>query len=115
MLTRSMSDQAPNIMKEHAEERPACLVLHGLGGGPYELGPLLECSGPRASRSLALSCRGMTARGQSCRRLRWDEWAAAAESGFDELAASGRKVAVIGFSTGATVALHLATQRPVAR
>ena len=22
--------------------RPSCLVLHGLGGGPYEMGPVIE-------------------------------------------------------------------------
>jgi carboxylesterase len=46
---------------------------------------------------------------------RWDDWLAAAENEFDELAASCWPVAVIGFSTGATVALKLATRRPVAR
>jgi carboxylesterase len=45
----------------------------------------------------------------------WTEWAAAAEDAFDELARLGRPIAVIGFSTGATTALYLASRRPVAR
>jgi carboxylesterase len=45
----------------------------------------------------------------------WRDWATFAEQGFDHLAAGGGPVAVVGFSTGATLALYLATRRPVAR
>ncbi len=45
----------------------------------------------------------------------WRDWAATAEAAFDDLAAGGAPVVVIGFSTGATLALRLATRRPVAR
>ena len=43
----------------------------------------------------------------------WRDWAAAAESAFDELAAQGKPVVVIGFSTGATLALYLTSRRRV--
>jgi carboxylesterase len=46
---------------------------------------------------------------------RWTDWATAAEAAFDELARMGRSIAVIGFSTGATTALYLASRRPAAR
>jgi len=113
MLT--MSDQAPLIVKEQAGERPACLVLHGLGGGPYELEPLLAAL---EAEGLTVACPvlpGHDGPGPVMPASRWGEWVSAAENGFDLLAASGRKVAVVGFSTGATVALHLATRRPVVR
>jgi len=45
----------------------------------------------------------------------WRDWAAAGESAFDDLAADGGPVVVVGFSTGATLALYLAARRPVAR
>ena len=45
----------------------------------------------------------------------WRDWATASETAFDALAAAGRPVVVIGFSTGGTLALRLATHRPVAR
>ncbi|MGO9465715.1 MAG: alpha/beta hydrolase [Isosphaeraceae bacterium] len=115
MLTLAMSEEAPNVLNEKADERPACLVLHGLGGGPYELAPLL---GALQTDGLTVKCPvlpGHDGPGPVMPASRWDEWAAAAETGFDELAASGSKVAVVGFSTGATVALHLATRRPVER
>jgi carboxylesterase len=45
----------------------------------------------------------------------WIDWAAAAGREFDALAAGGDPVVVIGFSTGATIGLHLAASKPVAR
>jgi carboxylesterase len=46
---------------------------------------------------------------------RWQDWAATAESAFDDLTTNGGPVAVLGFSTGGTLALRLATRRQVAR
>ncbi len=95
-------------------DKPSCLVLHGLGGGPYELNPLiaaLEAEGVRVSAPVLPGHEGpgpvMPA---SC----WRDWAAAAESAFDELAARGKPVVVLGFSTGATLALYLTSRRRVA-
>jgi carboxylesterase len=45
----------------------------------------------------------------------WRDWAAAAESAFDGLRAERGPVVVIGFSVGGTLALYLATRRPVER
>ena len=45
----------------------------------------------------------------------WRDWLTASEAAFDALAAVGEPVVVIGFSTGGTLALRLATTRPVAR
>ncbi len=115
MLTLAMSDQAPNIVKAQADERPACLVLHGLGGGPYELAPLLDALQAEGFTVACPVLPGHDGPGPVIPASRWDVWAAAAETGLDELAAAGRQVAVVGFSLGATVALHLATRRPVAR
>ena len=38
----------------NATRSTSCLILHGLGGGPYELGPLITAVGTRG-----LSSRGM--------------------------------------------------------
>jgi carboxylesterase len=46
---------------------------------------------------------------------RWEDWYAAVEDGYDALASGGGPVCVVGFSTGGTLALRLATRRPVAR
>lgn len=95
--------------------RPSCLVLHGLGGGAYELGPViaaLEDAGLRVSSPVL---PGHDGPGPVMPASSWRDWAVTAEAAFDELAAEGRPVAVVGFSTGATLALYLAGHRPVAR
>jgi carboxylesterase len=45
----------------------------------------------------------------------WKDWSAAADIAFEELVSQAQPVAVIGFSTGATLALNMAARLPVAR
>ncbi len=95
--------------------RPSCLVLHGLGGGSYELSPIisaLEAEGLRVSSPVLPGHEGP---GPVMPSSSWRDWAATAEGAFDELTAEGRPVVVVGFSTGATLALYLASRKPVAR
>jgi carboxylesterase len=98
-----------------AGTRPSCLVLHGLGGGPYELGPLIDAMKSEGLRVVAPVLPGHEGPGPvmpaSCRR----DWSVAAEAAFDDLSAGGAPVVVLGFSTGGTLALHLAARRPVTR
>ena len=90
-------------------------MLHGLGGGPYELEPLIAALQADGLRVAAPVLPGHDGPGPVMPASQWTKWAAAAESAFDELAAGGTPVAVVGFSTGATLALYLASRRPVAR
>ncbi|WP_165067338.1 alpha/beta hydrolase [Paludisphaera rhizosphaerae] len=95
--------------------RPALLILHGLGGGPYELQPLLDALLESGRRVEAPTLPGHDGAGPVMPASTWPEWTDAAERWFDQLAAEGRPVAVVGFSTGGLIALHLATRRPVER
>ena len=92
--------------------RPSCLVLHGLGGGPYELAPLIDALGEAGLRVSAPILPGHDGPGPRMPGSDWRDWAASATLAFDALAAEGGPVAVVGFSTGATLALELATRRP---
>ena len=94
---------------------PSCLALHGLGGGPYELRPVVEALHREGSRVLSPVLPGHDGEGPVMPSSSWTEWAASAEASFDHLAAFGQPVVVVGFSTGATLALWLATRRRVAR
>ena len=104
-----------NLRDPSNHERTSCLVLHGLGGGPYELEPLTSALRAVSLPVLAPVLPGHDGPGPRMPASRWEDWTAAVEMAFDELAATGERVAVIGFSTGATLALHLATRRPVDR
>src|SRR5271165_5146004 len=81
-------------------ERPAsCLVLHGLGGGPYELRPLIAALQNAGLVVAAPVLPGHDSPGPTMPASKWSDWATIAEAAFDELAATGGRVAVIGFST----------------
>ncbi len=100
---------------DHLESRPSCLVLHGLGGGAYELAPLIAALEAQGLLVAAPVMPGHEGPGPIMPSSSWRDWAATVETAFDTLAGSGRPVVVIGFSTGGTLALHLAARRPVAR
>ena len=90
-------------------------MLHGLGGGPYELQPLIAALEAAGLQVLAPIMPGHDGPGPKMPSSCWRDWAATAESAFDLLSAGGRQVAVVGFSTGGTLALYLASRRPVLR
>jgi carboxylesterase len=95
--------------------RPACLVLHGLGGGPYELDPLITALREQNFPVSAPVLPGHEATGPIMPSSSWTDWVATADAAFESLAAGGVPVAVLGFSTGGTLALHLACRKPVDR
>ena len=97
------------------DEMYSCLVVHGLGGGPYELRPLIEALEAGGFRVHSPVMPGHEGPGPVMLASDWRDWAATVEKAFDELAADGTPVAVVGFSTGGTLGLHLASRRPVAR
>jgi len=103
-------------MPDH-DALPVCLALHGLGGGPYEIAPVIEGLEAAGVRVACPVLPGHEGPGPVMPGSTWAEWAASAEAAFDALAAGagGRPVVVVGFSTGATLALLLAARRPVAR
>ncbi len=100
---------------DHAKQPVACLVLHGLGGGPYELEPLIAALENAGHVVKAPVLPGHDHPGPTMPRSSWTDWVATAEEAFDELTATETRVAVIGFSTGATLALELASRKAVAR
>ena len=94
-------------------KRPiSCLILHGLGGGPYELEPLIAALESAGLVVAAPVLPGHDVPGPTMPSSKWTDWAATAEAAFDELAMASGPGAVIGFSTGATLALYLAVARP---
>jgi carboxylesterase len=107
--------EIPSPVEDGNAYKPACLVLHGLGGGIYELQPVIAALEAEGVRVLAPVMPGHEGPGPLMPASSWRDWAATVESAFDLLAAEGAPVAVVGFSTGATLALHLAARRPVAR
>jgi carboxylesterase len=111
---RSLPDRLPPIRDDNPG-KPSCLVLHGLGGGPYELSPLTAALAGEGLQVSVPVLPGHDGRGPLMPASCWSDWAATAGSAFDELAVRREPVVVVGFSTGATLALYLASRRSVAR
>jgi carboxylesterase len=109
-----MAEQQSTTETRETQVLPSCLVLHGLGGGPYEMEPVIASLREAKLRVSAPTLPGHEGSGTMPPSL-WRDWAAVAENAYDELAAVGAPVVVLGFSTGGTLALRLATRRNVAR
>lgn len=93
----------------------ACLLIHGLGGGVYELHPL----GQRLHQQ-GWTVRGMNLPGhdQPAPQMpvsTWPEWVACVQKEYLQLRQTHDQVAVVGFSNGGLLALYLAAHLPVYR
>lgn len=92
----------------------ACLMLHGLGGGPYEmqfLGEFLHQQG--------LTVQGIVYPGHDrpgkMPYSRWQDWYAHSMRAYRDLAHTHERVSLIGFSTGCPLGLYLASEYPVSK
>ncbi len=107
-------DNQPFTWPGSAGCRQAVLCLHGLGGGPYEMQPLVPLLQAQGWAVEAMIYPGHDQPGPEMPASEWTAWYAAAEQAFDRLAARFERVVVVGFSTGCPLALELALQRSVA-
>jgi carboxylesterase len=86
----------------------AVLLVHGLGGGPYEVQRLAEAL-PLTARCVVLP--GHDVRARRMPDSTWAQWSAALKLEYEALAARHRQVHLVGFSTGGPLVLHLARER----
>lgn len=97
----------------HGTADHACLLLHGLGGGVYEmqlLGAYLH--------GLGLTVQGINYPGHDASALwmpnsSWHDWFDHIVTAYEQLEQTHQKVSVIGFSTGCPLGLHLAATFPI--
>ncbi len=101
--------------REGDPDRRPCLVLHGLGGGPYELQPLIDALAASGRSVRAPVLPGHDGAGPSMPPSSWPDWTRCAEAWYDDTASEAAPAVVVGFSTGAMIALHLASRRKVDR
>lgn len=101
--------------RESTRDRRPCLMLHGLGGGPYELQPLIDAVEASGREVRAPVLPGHEGPGPRMPASSWRDWTSSAEAWYDDMASADAPAAVVGFSTGAMIALHLASRRKVDR
>lgn len=88
------------------------LLLHGFGGSPASLRPVAEWF---AGQGVSVRLPRLPGHGTSLEDLastRWPAWVDAAEDALASLASRCERVAVLGHSMGASLALHVAANRP---
>jgi carboxylesterase len=88
------------------------VLLHGFGGSPASLRPVAEWF---AARSVSVRLPRLPGHGTSFEDMaavRWPAWVDEAASALASLTARCDRVAVLGHSMGAALALHLASTRP---
>ncbi|GAB4210385.1 MAG: alpha/beta fold hydrolase [Synechococcales cyanobacterium] len=93
--------------------RPACLLLHGLGAGVFEMCLLAEVLHQQGYPVRAFNYPGHDQPGSVMPHSTWEQWYGAVESHYQDLAQRYGQVAVIGFSTGGTLGLRLAAHHAV--
>ncbi|BAC89950.1 gll2009 [Gloeobacter violaceus PCC 7421] len=108
-----MLENKPFFLKASAER--VCLLLHGLGGGPYEMQPLAESLYAQGLSVLAVAYPGHDKPARRMPASTWPEWYGHIEATYRKLAGAFASISVVGFSTGCPLALHLAAHWPVAK
>jgi carboxylesterase len=88
------------------------LVLHGFTGSPHSMRPLAEAF---AAAGFTVELPRLPGHGTTVEDMagyRFDDWVAAAEAAYADLAARCEQVVVAGLSMGGTLALRLAADHP---
>ncbi|MEM9567845.1 MAG: alpha/beta fold hydrolase [Cyanobacteria bacterium P01_E01_bin.34] len=88
----------------------ACLLLHGLGGGVYEMLLLAEVLYKQGLTVCGINYPGHDRPATLMPRSTWQDWYGHILDTYRDLSRSYQTITVIGFSTGCPLALHLVNQ-----
>lgn len=105
---------AKNLSFLHEAAEPSCgvLLLHGLSDSPYLMRPLAGRLHHRGATVLGMRLPGHGTAPGALLATRWQDWVAATRYGIERLGEllGGQPLWIVGFSTGATLALHQALE-----
>ncbi len=101
------------FLLESATSDHACLLLHGLGGGVYEMQLLGEYLHQQGFTVQGINYPGHDQPLTKMPTSRWQEWYEHIVENYQKLVQRYTNVSIIGFSTGCPLALYLAANNPV--
>jgi carboxylesterase len=109
----SMLTNQPFFLTGSTQADTACLLLHGLGGGVYEMELLGQFLHRQGFTVQGISYPGHDRAATKMPASTWQQWFSHILNTYLHLTQHYRQVNVIGFSTGCPLGLHLATLQPV--
>ncbi len=108
-----MLKNQPFFLVGTESDQHACLLLHGLGGGVYEMQLLGEYLHQQGITVKGIQYPGHDRPEPKMPASRWQDWYGHILESYHQLAQIYGQVSIIGFSTGCPLGLHLAAQYPV--
>ena len=116
MTSPDRTDLMPGAQPWSADGGPVgVLVVHGFTGNPQSMRPLAQAFAAAGCTVSLPLLPGHGTRVEDMLPTRWEDWSAAAERAYDELAARCDAVCVAGLSMGGTLTLWLASRHPEVR
>lgn len=95
-------------------DRTGCLLVHGFTGTPWEMRGLGEHLAKQGHTVLGIRLPGHATRLEDMIRMRWWDWLAAVEDGYNLLQKMADRIFVIGLSMGGILTLTFAARYPIA-
>lgn len=89
-----------------------CLLIHGFTGTPEEMRPVGEALARQGFPVHAVRLAGHGTDVADLARTRWQDWAASVDAAAARLRETCPRLALVGMSMGALLALHLAAREP---
>ena len=102
----------PYFIIPERPSRPGVVLVHGLLASPAELKALGRRLAALGHPVLGVRLKGHGTSPWDLRERNWQDWLASVRRGFEIMALVTQEVLVVGFATGASLALQLAAAQP---
>lgn len=112
--THQTMTEDPNwFYLKSTEQAPAVLLIHGLLAAPAEMKGLGERLNKQGYQVMGVRLKGHGTSPWDLKNTTWRDWMASVTRGYKILSAFSNNIHVVGFSTGAALALLLAQEQKI--
>lgn len=90
------------------KDKLGCLIIHGFGGGIYEIKPLADYLTENGYIVTCTKLKGHTGCGLDMKNANYKDWITSAEEDLIELIKKTNNIVIVGFSMGGLIAINIA-------